>query len=634
MEHSEVSLLPLVVVTVLAFLVPLLVLRIPRITIPVVVGELIAGILVGPSGLGIVDENIVLTVLAELGFVYLMFLSGLEIDFSALGGSNVPGAPSKAKLTANPLVIGGVTFGAALLIAGSFSYILREWGLIEDFYIMALILSTTSLGIVVPVLKERGLSRGPYGQSILVSALFADFLTILLISFYVLLRTEGFSGEIVLILAFFAVFLATYRIAEVFQRHLPAERILEELSSATSQLKLRGSFALALIFVALAETLGIESILGAFLAGVIISLLSGDHDTTLREKQDAIGYGFLIPIFFVMVGVGFDLPALLDSSRALALVPILVGLAYIVKFVPALVFRLNYSWRETFAAGSLLSSRLSLIIAASAIGLELGVISGAINSAIILVAIITVTISPVAFNRILPGKADEPDRVIILGSHPVGELLAQRLRGHGIEVALILDGGREDSSDEDGSAQEMAGVRDALRDAEIERATAVISMVRPDGENLRICRIARTIFHVEHVFAWVLDPTMNERYRRLGVQVVNPSYTTAMVLESMVLNPSTFEGLADIDAHRGIRTVKLRNEALIGRRVRDLNLEEEDYNVLLVERNGTQMVPDDGANQQIMLQANDLVTIVGDEDDIDEITRHFARETRRRTATK
>lgn len=153
------------------------------------------------------------------------------------------------------------------------------------------------------------------------------------------------------------------------------QRLVEELAHSTSQIQVRATFALMVAFIALSRWLGTEIILGAFLAGTVISLLTGREGSTLHVKMEAIGYGFFIPVFFIVVGVRFDLPALLASSEALVLVPILLLGAYAVKSLPALVYRAYFSWRETLAAGMLLSARLSLIIAAASIALDLGAIT-------------------------------------------------------------------------------------------------------------------------------------------------------------------------------------------------------------------------------------------------------------------
>ncbi len=625
MEHSEISFIPLLVVIGLAFLVPLLLSRTRQVGIPIVVGEIIAGIIIGKSGLNFVQEGTVLRILSELGFAYLMFLSGLEFDLSlVLDGPAKENSSTLRRIINNPLSGGAVLFGLTLLGSIVAGYFFWRRDLINDPWIMALILSTTSLGVVMPVLKERNMTRSRYGQTLLVSSLVADFASIFLISVYVLLRSQGLTLEILLVLVLFAAFVVAYQLASLFRDHLPAERIIEELSSATSQIKLRGSFVLALVFIALAEGLGIEVILGAFMAGVIASLLATGEENILQQKLDAIGYGFFIPIFFIMVGVSFDLPALLGSRRALILVPVLVGTAYLVKLVPALFFRLNYSWRETLAGGVLLSSRLSLIIAAAAIGLELGVISSAVNSAIILIAIITCTLSPILFNQLMPKPdEEEPKRVIVIGTRPSTGLLARRLCEHGLD-AVLIDGNRHSDQKTpvtgDSSRWTQKSLLDELRYAEIGRAWSVVAMEDQDEDNLRICRIARHSYQVENVIAWVQDPAQNERFRSLEARVMNPAYSTVLFLESMVVNPAVHAITADLDEAQEVREVKLQNPHLVNRRVNEIIL-PVDITVLMIDRGGDLVVPD----QETVLRANDTLTLVGSDDDIDEAIRLFAR---------
>jgi hypothetical protein len=141
-------------------------------------------------------------------------------------------------------------------------------------------------------------------------------------------------------------------------------------------------------------------------------MLTLSEDRRVEKDLEAFGFSFFIPIFFVLVGVGFDLNVLMSSEEAMLLVPILLASAIAVKFLPALLFRFAFSWRETLAAGSLLSARLSLIIAASLIALDLSIIDDATNSAIILVAVISVTFAPLLFTMILP----ETERIVITRS--------------------------------------------------------------------------------------------------------------------------------------------------------------------------------------------------------------------------
>jgi len=407
------SFAPLLIVVMLAFLVPLLLSSIRgRLAIPIVVSEIVAGMIVGRSGFGwVVPDNGALDVLKELGFVLLMFLSGMEIDFRSLRNNDRHEARHQSSWS--PLSLAVLNFGATLLMAGAFAWGLKWIGATTDPWMMGLILSTTALGVVVPILKEVGLSQTLFGQTILLATVIADFVTMFLISILVAIISSGLTAEILLVFLLFVAFFFAARFGSFLSRIDSLQRVIEELSHATAQIKVRAAFSTLLIFVVLAESLGIEIIVGAFLAGAIVSLLRTPEDRELSRQLEAIGFGFFIPIFFIMIGVDFNLPALLSSTGALFSVPLLLVAAIAVKVIPAFVFRLNHTWRETLAAGILMCPRLSLIIAAAAIGKKLGVIDESVNAGIVLVAIVTVTAAPLAFLRIFktPGVKVEHSMV-------------------------------------------------------------------------------------------------------------------------------------------------------------------------------------------------------------------------------
>ena len=399
--HEAHSFAPLLIVVILASLVPLLLSSVRgRLAIPIVVGEIVAGMIVGRSGFGwVVAESGALELLKELGFVLLMFLSGMEIDFRSLRRAD---AVHIHQSPWRPLPLAVLNFCVTLLLAGAFACGLKWLGATTDPWMMGLILSTTALGVVVPILKEAGVNQTLFGQTILLATVIADFVTMFLISVLVAVISRGLTAEILLVFLLFVAFFFAARFGSFLSRIEPLQRIIQELSHATAQIKVRAAFSTLLVFVVLAEKLGIEIIVGAFLAGAIVALLRTPEDRELSSQLEAIGFGFFIPIFFIMVGVDFNLPALVSSSEALLSVPLLLFAAIAVKIIPALVFRLNHTWREAFAAGILMCPRLSLIIAAAAIGEKLGIIDESVNAAIVLVAIVTVTASPLGFLRVFP----------------------------------------------------------------------------------------------------------------------------------------------------------------------------------------------------------------------------------------
>jgi Kef-type K+ transport system membrane component KefB/Trk K+ transport system NAD-binding subunit len=609
---EEFPFLSLLLITALAAFVPLLASRLRRLRVPIVVGEILAGIIVGQSGLNLIEPSPALDFLATFGFTYLMFLSGLEVDFAALLALK---NRANGGWLSNPLILGLAVF--VLTVAGGLLVALglTRVGLIQNPLIMALILSTTSLGIVVPVLKERSLAGSQYGQSLLISALVADFVTLLLISFVVAVISHGLTFELLLVLLLLGAFATLARVGQLAAGNPRLRRLVEELSHATAQIRVRGAFALMVAFIVLAEWLGTEIILGAFLAGAIISLLAGREGSDLRMKMEAMGFGFFVPIFFIMVGVRFDLPALLSSPQALLLVPLLLGVAYVVKFLPTLLYRLNFSWRETLAAGALLSSRLSLIIAAAAIALDLGIINQATNASVILVAIVTCTLSPMLFNRLLPPQAIVARRgVILVGLGELATLLAERLRQAGEPVILIgLNRSRAqrmrrrnlpviEGNPADPSVLEAAGAASAA---------ALVAISEQDETNLAACRLACEVFDVPHRVILVSDPTVAAQINGQGTRVVQPQLAMALALEGALHFPAAFDMLADHTDGVEVREVALNNPRLDRRPLQRIRLPGHAL-VLGLRREGEVLVP----HGNTTLRQGDVLMLVGHPDEL------------------
>jgi len=199
-------------------------------------------------------------------------------------------------------------------MASAFARGLKWIGATTDSWMMGLILSTTALGVVVPILKEVGLSQTPFGQTILLATVIADFVTMFLISILVAVISSGLTAEILLVFLLFVAFFFAARFGSFLSHIDSLQRVIAELSHATAQIKVRAAFSTLLIFVVLAESLGIEIIVGAFLAGAIVSLSRTPEDRELSGQLEAIGVGFFIPIFSIMIGVDFNLPALLSST--------------------------------------------------------------------------------------------------------------------------------------------------------------------------------------------------------------------------------------------------------------------------------------------------------------------------------
>lgn len=604
--HSEY--LPLLLITALAVVVPVFASRMRIVRLPIVVGEILAGILIGRSGLNIVEPSPTLSFLAEFGFTFLMFLSGLEVNFDSLRSGTI--GEKKGSAWKQPIPLALMSFGLTVLLALAVGFGLAQAGMARNPLLMGLILSTTSLGIVVPILKERQMTGTNYGQAMLIAALVSDFSTLLLLSIVIAVLSRGVQPDLLLFMVLLAAFAVAVKISPWLTRMPSLNRVTTELSHATAQIRVRGAFALMVFWVVLAQMLGVEIILGAFLAGAVLSLISKGEKAELHDKLDAIGYGFFIPIFFINVGANFDLRALLSLPTAMVLLPVLVLSAYMVKFLPALVFRSIFSWRETLAAGALLSSRLSLIIAASAIALELDMITSATNSAVILVAVITCMASPLLFGRILPAeKPVQRSGIVIFGTDQLAVLLGQRLRRHGERIRFI---GMHAETIADLQAKELDAISGDPTAPEIQEqaglatARALICLSSDPKAVLSICEQAVTRWQVPQVIARAEDPAFVQQLLALRVQVVQSSLAVAQFLEVALEFPTAYTLLTDASDDVEVRDLVLTNASYAGKSLRQVRLAGNAL-VVGLKRHGEIIVP----HGDTVLETGDTLLLFG-----------------------
>ena len=385
------SLTDLLIVVALAFAAPFVLGLFPSVRLPSVVLEIVAGIVVGPSVLGIVEVDQAIEVVALIGLGFVLFLAGLEIEFDKLRGQVL-------RLAALGFA---VSFGIAVLVGLTLS----SAGVVETPLLVAIILCSTSLGVIVPVLKDSGEISTPFGQLIVAAASIADFGAIILLTLF--FSGEGGVGSTLLLLGALLVLagvvFVTVRGAE---RSMRIRSDLLRLQDTTAQIRIRAAIVLFVGFAAVAEELGLEVILGTFIAGAIISLL--DHDEVMthpdfRRKLEAMGFGFFIPVFFVTSGVRFDLDALVADASNLAMVPVFLLALLAVRGVPALLYGRVLDGRRTLVAGIFQATSLPFIVAATAIGLELGLIDAAESAALIGAGLLSVLMFPVLGLTLLRG---------------------------------------------------------------------------------------------------------------------------------------------------------------------------------------------------------------------------------------
>jgi Kef-type K+ transport system membrane component KefB len=396
-----------VIVALLAFIAPLVC---ERLGIPIVVGEIIFGLAVGLGysiytflmGESMPEFGEALSFLALIGLIFLMFLAGLEIDLNIIVSQGF-------RTILKAVLIFELTLMLSFLAVGLMN-------LAENTFFMALVLSTTSVGVVVPTLREKRTTKTSTGQSILLSSIMADFATMVLLMVYTIERSFPSEGmSITALPVLFLVFLFTLFIAIYLVGRAAIWRFPEVLSrffrmDDPTEIGVRASIAILFIFVAISSMLATEAsesiaILGAFLAGVVITLIF-PHRKLLEKQLTGIGFGFFIPFFFIYLGLSFDFGSMIESYSLLLFIPLLLLVAYLVKIIPSMVFLPDYGPRKTLGIGILLSARLSLIIAAAEVGHNLGIIDEALKGVIIIVGVITSVISPLIFRKVFPEVKD------------------------------------------------------------------------------------------------------------------------------------------------------------------------------------------------------------------------------------
>ena len=387
-----ISFAQLLAVAAVAFLAPLLLGLAPRVRVPAVVLEIVAGILLGPV-LHWVHVDLTIQVLSTLGLAFLLFLAGLEIDFDQLRGPALRVAGLGILLSLGIGVVVG--FGAYSV------------GLVSAPLFLAITLLATSLGLVVPVLKDAQQAETRFGQLVIAAASLADFGAVVLLSLF-FSREAGSPGVKVALLASFAISVvllgATIARAERFAW---LTRVLVRLQDTTAQIRVRGAVLLLVALAALAARFGVELLLASFMAGAVLSLVDRDQMSThpqFQTKLQALGYGFLIPVFFVSSGLQFDL-ASLASPASLVKIPLFVAALLAVRGLPAVLYAGTFGRPQALAAGLLQATSLPFIVAATQIGLALKVIQPSTGAALVAAGLVSVVLFPAIALSITRGAA-------------------------------------------------------------------------------------------------------------------------------------------------------------------------------------------------------------------------------------
>ena len=391
---GELSFDSLLLVVVAGFVAPFALGLFPSVRLPSVVLEIVLGIVIGPAVLGWVEVDEPVAVLSLTGLAFLLFLAGLEIDLRAL----------KGRLLRSASLGFAISLGLALVAA----LLLDVAGIVDHPLLIAVILASTSLGVIVPVLDDAGETHTMFGSLVIAAASIADFASVLLLSLLFSKEATGTDTQLILLAGFAATIAAIAFAVARAERSGAISRVLRMLQDTSAQIRVRGAFVLLIGMVALAQRLGLELILGAFAAGAVLNALDSDDEMThpeFRRKLAAVGFGVFIPVFFVSSGVNYDLDALFADSSALMAVPAFLLALVAARGLPALLYEDQVGRRRAIAAGLLQATSLPFIVAATAIGEDLGLIEPATSAAFIAAGLLSVLLFPLFALRLLRMEA-------------------------------------------------------------------------------------------------------------------------------------------------------------------------------------------------------------------------------------
>lgn len=559
--HSYTS---LIIVLLAAFLTPIVLKRLRLTFIPVVVAEIVAGLIIGKTGFDLIrPDSDWLTILSDLGFIFLMFLSGVEIDFSVFAGGKKRKKLPNGKLEPNRFLVSLVIFAMILALSFGISVAFVWAGFTDNAFFMALVISTISLGVVVPTLKESDIMKTGTGQIILIITIIADLVTMILLAVFVSFYGSG-DGNSWLLLLLLGAGVVLYFVGKFFKNRT----FFETLTTSTVQIGTRAIFVLIMLLVGLSETVGAEAILGAFVAGALVSLLSPDRE--MEKQLDSFGYGFLIPIFFVMVGVDLDLWALFRDPVVFILIPLLLIGLFISKLIPITLLRRWYDWKTVFGSGFLLTSTLSLVVAAAKIGEDVGVIGTRMSSALILLAVIASILAPILFRKVFPlGEAEEEKKqVAIIGANqltlPVSIELDEQYE------ASVYHVKQEKIQVKNGSRFEVNELSDynidTLEAEHLFESDILVVATGEDEKNYNIARHAKDQ-GMEQVIARIEGLDLRDDMREAGVKVFSSLFSAKSMLRVMIESPD----VADIFTmqENGLFQVEMLNPEYDGIKLRN-----------------------------------------------------------------
>ena len=575
--------LSLFLVVLFALIVPILMARLKVNAVPTAVAEIIIGIILGASGFNIVQPTHDLAFLSNLGVILLLFLSGMEINFDLLKPKHKqekkPGQVSPFKIALEAF------FGVALLSV-CLALVLKWLGLFGDTMLATIIFMTIALGVVIATLKEKDILNRPIGQTILLTAVLGEVIPLMLLTVYAAINGGNTRQLWLIILLFGVAILLLWRFKQPYLWFV-------KVTKSTTQLDVRLAFFLIFALVTVAERVGVENILGAFLAGIVMKLLEPSQETA--DKLTSIGYGFFIPIFFIMTGVKLNLRSLLAHPKSLILLPILILFLFLAKVPVALVYAQKFGSRNGIAGGFLTATTITIVLPTLAVARKLNVITRLQSDVFILAAVIVCILCPILFNAIFELKAEDriKEKVVILGTNALTVPVMLDLHDNWYSVKMYTTSNEHYHIYK--SRVPQLKLLSQLDSASLEQSGAFtgnifVAAMRSDDTNLRLGQLAQEQGDFKRIIICQkrADIAKVEQLRSNGMEVFDLSNVTSSLLRALIESPAVYNVLSD--TKNAVYSVVVRNRQYSGRQLMDWDL-ASDITVSRIRRGQEWLVP-------------------------------------------
>ncbi|MDO4912651.1 MAG: cation:proton antiporter [Lactobacillus sp.] len=591
----------LLLVIFLALVIPIAMARLNLNNIPTAVAEIVVGIIFGVSGFNWIESTYQLKFLSELGVTILIFLSGMEIDFDLLF--------KKSDNKVNPLKVATQSFIGVTLMAVALAAVLAKLHLFNDVALATIIFMTVALGVVIATLKEKEILNKPVGQTILLTAVLGEVIPLLLLTIYASFHGGDTTKLFLIVFLFLAAIILLVRFKRPYQWFV-------QVTKSTTQLDVRLAFFLIFALVTVAETVGAENILGAFLAGMVMKLLRPAEATS--EKLTSIGYGFFIPIFFLKTGAALNLKNVLAHPNSLILLPILVLFLILAKFPVFLFYRNKFGNRNSFAGAFLIATTITIVLPTLTVARNLNVINQIQSDVFTLAAIIVCVLSPIVFNsNFVLSKADKlKQKVHILGSNWATVSVSQELHDNWYDVKVYTDSDDEYRTYKSKLPQfvKLDSMQlPKLIDSDVFDCDILVLAAKNEDELKTLAIYAAEETKVERII--IVDRELGMRVDEKcaeKIEYMNIPNITSSMLRALIESPAVYEIITE--TNNNLYEVKITNPAYTRTQLMSWDLSQK-MTISRILRDGQWIRP----TGSTIIEFGDRIIFSAKTDDVDEI---------------